>query len=215
MKRATLTTLACAALLGSALADVPTESDRNPYQGIMTRNAFDLKPIPIARPTPTNPPAPALDIFLTGISTLGGVKKVLLQVEDKSPGKKVEYLPPLVEKDVQGRIEIVSIQAELGEVVLRVDGQDKTLTFEKNAPKPGPATPPAPGPNPMMRPALPGPPLPPTATATAATAPAPSATRPGVVVGGGPAPAAEGGALPTPPSVVRSAVPYRGTPLVR
>lgn len=211
MKHGTMTVLASAALLSSAMAGVRTDLARNPYEGILTRNAFALKPIPTPANEPATPPAPTIEVFLTGISTLSGLKKVLLQVEDKSPGRRTEYLPPLVENDVQGRIEVVSINAEKGEVVLKIDGQEKTLSFEKNAPKPSMAAPPATGPTPQLRPALPFPSNP--ALAAAATSPRASIKPNAVVVGGGPNSA--GGSLPGTPSAVRSMPPVPTMPARR
>jgi hypothetical protein len=139
-------------VLGSSVLGVWAEVKENPYEEIVNRNAFALKPPPPPPGPGENAPPPSpVDILLTGISTLGGTKKVLLQVTDKAPGKqKTEFPPPLVEGDVQGRVEVVSIDADKGAVVLKIDGNEKTLTFEKDSPKPGGAVPAGTPPHPMM-----------------------------------------------------------------
>ena len=79
----------------------------NPYQVIVARNAFALKPpLPPTPPGPPEPPLSSIDVLLTGISTLGGGKKVLLQITDKSPSKggKPDFPPPLTEGEVLGRV---------------------------------------------------------------------------------------------------------------
>ncbi len=124
----------------------------NPYQAIVTRNAVALNPIPVVTNTGPAVPVSPVDVFITGITTLSGVKKVLLQVVDK--GKQPDYLPPLVEGDGQGRVEVVSIDPEKGAAVIKIDGNEKTLTLEKDAPKSVAAAGPAAGP---ARPMVPNP----------------------------------------------------------
>ena len=172
----------------------------NPYQDIVVRNAFALKPIPPPPPPGVNTPPPSpVDVVLTGISTLGGNKKVLLTITDKSPGKgKTDYPPPLVEGDVEGRVEVVSINPDTGKVVIKIDGEEKTLGFEKEAAKaagaaPGPSM--VPGANPAGTLPLPGM----TPPAAAATAASPGAY--GVMVGGGAASAPATAAPRTPVSL--------------
>ena len=187
-----------AALVTSAAAACGADSTPNPYAVIVTRNAFALNPVSFqAQPPP--PPPPGVELYLTGIITLGGAKKVLLLVEDKTPGKKPEYLSPLVEGDVQGRVEVVSIDADKGAVLVRIDGNEKTLTFEKDAPKPSGVAPAGPQPNPHVRPAMPGPP---SGSPPAALAAGPSSLsgNSGVVVGGWNAPGPAGSSPPVAPS---------------
>ena len=197
MKRRTLSGLLACAVLASSLVGALAEVKDNPYQVIVNRNAFALKPPPPPTPpTPAEPPPSPVEVFLTGISTLGGTKKVLLQITDKSPSKggKTEFPPPLVEGDVQGRIKVVSIDPEKGAVAIKSAGNEKTLTFEKDAPKSAAPAPPGapppggvhpPGAIPVPQPGIPSP------IGTAAVDPA---SRYGVAVGGAapsvPAPAA-------------------------
>ncbi len=198
MKGRTLVGLVVAALLATTAGALRAGLTQNPYAAILTRNAFGLKPPPLKTPEPPTPPAPGVDVFLTGISTVGGAEKVLLQVTDKTPGKKTEYLPPLVEKDVQGRIEVVSIDPDKGAVVIKIDGDEKTLTFEKDAPKSSAATAAVQPRNPYVRAAIPVPPPLPTALAGA---PSTVPSRLGVVVGGWNPPGQAASSLPsTPPA---------------
>jgi hypothetical protein len=135
MKERILTGLVSAVLLASAVEGLRAGLTQHPYAAIISRNAFGLEAV-TPPPPPPPPPAPMVDVFLTGISTVAGEKKVLLQLTDKTPGKKAEYLPPLRENEVQGRIEVVAIDADKGAVVVKIDGDKRTLTFEKDAPKP-------------------------------------------------------------------------------
>jgi hypothetical protein len=170
MKHRTLAGFLSVAVLGSAGSGVGAEANDNPYQDIVNRNAFALKPPPPPAPPGSDQPPPSpVEVLLTGISTLGGVKKVLLQIVDKTPGKQQQpkLPPPLVEGDVEGRVEVVSIDADKGAVTIKIDGNDKTLTFEKDAPKPSAAPVPTPG---LPRPALAGAPNP------AGTIPLPNVT---------------------------------------
>ncbi len=213
MEKRALAGLFSAALLASTVEGLQAGLTHNPYTAIVARNAFALRPVPVASPGPRTPPAPAVEVWLAGISTVGGAKKVLLQVADKTPGKKTEYLPPLVERDVQGRVEVVSIDADKGAVVIRVDGDERTLTFEKNAPKAVGATPP-------IRPALPnasvrtaGAVLLPSPNAMAAAQPMPSG-RLGVMVGGADNPSTAGLSMPVAPSPKWGGATNRAIPFV-
>jgi hypothetical protein len=177
----------------------------NPYQVIVARNAFGLRQAPPPEvPGLKQPPPASVDVVLTGISTLGGTKKVLIQITDKSPGMKPDLPPPLEEGEVRGRVEIVSIDPDKSEVMIKLDGQDKKLTFEKakSTASSGPSGAP---PNPFVNPAapIPGIPLP-----TPAGIPAPAAAggasvtaaaggRYGVVTGGGSAPSVPSPVTPT------------------
>jgi hypothetical protein len=158
----------------------------NPYQDIVVRNAFALKPIP---PPDLTPPAPTLapvDVMLTGLTDFGGSKKAFLQVVDKTAGKKPEF-PILEEGGAQGPVEVVSIDIPKGTVVVRINGSEKTLDINKDAPKTGApagaAPPPGVIPNPAgMHPAG-------TALVPPPTVPGAAATVPGrygpVMMGGG------------------------------
>jgi hypothetical protein len=200
-----------AAVLGSSGMGFCAEVKDNPYQDIVNRNAFALKPPPPPPPPGSEqPPASPVDVLLTGITTLGGVKKVLLQVVEKAPGKQGQpkLPPPLVEGDVEGRVEIVSIDADKGAVMIKIDGNEKTLTFEKDAPKSGGGAGPVPGQPHGGPPGMPNPagtiPLPNVTTAAGAAAAANAAGASsgfGVMVGGGASSVPAPGAVPGAASV--------------
>ena len=193
MKHGTAAILLALAALGSspgARAEskgLPVLGGQNQYEPIVTRNAFALNPIPVITNTGPVVPPSSVDVFITGITTLSGTKKVLLQVTEK--GKQPDYPPPLVEGDGQGRVEVVSIDPDKGAAVIKIDGNEKTLTLEKDSPKPGGAPAAAKGPPGAMAPNPAGTiPLPgvTTAGAAAAAAHAGAATgRMGVMMGGG------------------------------
>lgn len=198
MKSRTLAGLLSGAVLGGSAAGLRAEVKDNPYQVIVARNAFGLRqPPPPEVPGLKQPPPASINVLLTGISTLGGTKKVLIQITDKSPGMKPDLPPPLEEGEVRGRVEVVSINPDKSEVMIKLDGQDKKLTFEK-AKSTASAGPPGAPPNPFINPAAPIPlPMPagipvPTAAGGASVAPA-AGGRYGVVTGGGTAPS-----VPTP-----------------
>lgn len=219
MKRRTQAVLLSTLMLATSPSGLRAQVKDNPYQDIVTRNAFALKPLPPPVPAGENTPPPSpVDVLLTGISTLGGTKKVLLQITDKSPGKnKTEYPPPLVEGDIQGRVEVVSINSDEGKVVIKIDGNEKTLGFDKDAPKAGGAAPNPPAMIPGMMPGMPPPvnpagtvPLPGVTTAAGAAAAlnaagvaGPAGSRGNNVMVGGGAPSAQ----PTAPGYAAGAAP--------
>lgn len=181
--------LAGAAMMAAAGPGLSADAGNNPYAEIVTRNAFALKPPPPPQnPADNQPPPTMVDVYLTGISTLSGTKKVFLQIVDKGPGKKAEFPPPLTEGEGMGRVDVVSIDPKSGQVVVKVDGNERTLNIEKDVPKPAaaaaaPAGAPA---NPLVPGAkLPTAiPLPGVQTAAGAAAALQQASG-GVVVGGG------------------------------
>ena len=153
MKNETISCLCGLALVGAAhqaLAD----ARENPYQRIVEVNSFRLLPKPPPPPPPDlNPPAaPPATIMLTGITTLNGPAKVLLEITD-AVTKKVDRPPPLLVGEKQGTVEVVSIDPDKGTVTIRNAGSEMTLTFEKNGIKPTGA---APAPVPLFQPPMTG-----------------------------------------------------------
>lgn len=139
----------------------------NPYQIIIDRNPFGLKPIPppivnTASTEPTNAPPP-MEVKLTGIDTLLGYPRVLLQMQNTQT-KKLEFPPGLQVNERQGDIEILAIDVQNQTVRIRQGEAETTLDFEKNGVKPqtagatpGSPVPPPPG-SPMMPLGIPAPP---------------------------------------------------------
>ncbi len=138
MKRGTLTVLFGAIVVAGFSLGAFADVKENPYQVIIDRNPFNLRPIP---PPPTvvvvetnAPPLPPPEIKLTGISTLSGAPKVFLQVEDKQT-KKASFPPPLAVGDNHFEISIVSIDVENNTVRIRNGDAETTLDFDKNGVK--------------------------------------------------------------------------------
>ena len=111
------------------------ESRANPYQAIVERNPFGLKPPP-PPPDPT-PPAPAVPpgkVILTGISSIFGVR-ALLEITEQEPGKSTTTRKPILkEGERDGSVEVISVDVEKSVVKIRNAGQEATIAFE--APKP-------------------------------------------------------------------------------
>src|SRR5436190_7649458 len=124
----------------------------NPYQGIVDRNVFGLKP---ARSITENISPPVKDpppITLTGITTILKTKRALLNVQ--SPGKPIQSFI-LAEGQREGDIEVVEIDAKAGSIKVNYAGTTVPLNFEKNGPKliassPGTALPGAAGAAPVQ-----------------------------------------------------------------
>ena len=69
---------------GAIAADTP-DSSSNPYQGIVDRNVFALKPLPPPPEPPSDKP-PTPEFYLTGITTILGNKLALIRTTP-APGK--------------------------------------------------------------------------------------------------------------------------------
>jgi hypothetical protein len=152
---------------GTALAVEPSGS---PYQGIVDRNVFGLKPPP-PPPSPEDNKPPPRKITLQGITTLLGKKLVLMKVAvpPSKPGAKPEEVPlTLTVGQKQEDVEVMEIHEEEPKwVKVNNSGTVTDLNFKDNgvnlatlappAPMPGqPGVPPRPGmgvPPPGMPPA--------------------------------------------------------------
>jgi hypothetical protein len=205
MKRGTITGLLGGVIVAGFSLGAFAEVKDNPYQVIIDRNPFGLRPPPPPPSTepPPPPPVPALEIKLTGITTLLGPPRVFLEFTDPTT-KKTDRPPPLGEGDpYKDGISIVSIDAENGRVRIKNGDAESTLDFDKNGIKPGAVAAAAPVPHP----GLPGNPIPPVpGFPGAAPAGVPVATGParGAIVGGAtasvaPTPATGLGGLPPRP----------------
>ncbi len=189
-----------AALLGAALAvgwsfQSRAEVKENPYQIIIDRNPFGLRPIPPPPPPPdvTPPPPPPLGVNLTGITTLLGAPKVFLEFTDPQT-KKVERPPALLEGDSFKAITVVSIDSENNRVQIKNGDAESWLDFDKNGVKAAAGGAPAPVPHP----GFPG--ANPAAAAVPALGGVSGAARGGLVGGPSAAPA-----VPYNPGAVSSA----------
>jgi len=137
-------------LTGSyVLADVKL----NPYDPIVERNPFGLKPPPPpedpSSKIPPAPPAPPATVELTGITTILSSKKALLEIIP-GPGKPM-IRRIAVEGERFDSIEVVSIDVDKNEVVVKNGSVITNLTFRVAKSSPGPATLGNPGAVPLPR----------------------------------------------------------------
>ena len=130
--------LACCA---SATAVTPdsSETSGNPYQSIVDRNVFSLKPPPAPVDSAEANKTPVLKITLTGMTTILGNKRVLMKTAPP-PGKpgeppKTEQFYILTEGQREGDIEVLEINEKAGSVKVNNAGTPMTLTFEKDGAK--------------------------------------------------------------------------------
>jgi hypothetical protein len=163
MTRGQISLVCTLGILLSGMASASAANSANPYQSIVDRNVFALKP-------PPPPPDPALlnkpppgKITLTGITTILGNKRALLKVavpaKPPQPAKDDSYI--LAEGQRDGTVEILAIDEKAGSVKVNNAGDIVVLTFEKDGAKPNPAAhAPAPGviPPPPMAGSIPAPP---------------------------------------------------------
>jgi hypothetical protein len=154
--------LAAFALCAAANA-VTANSSGSPYQSVVERNVFGLKPPPPPPDPEANKPPPP-KMFLQGITTFGGIKRALLKTQmPAKPGEppKGEQSFVLAEGQRDGDIEVLEIDAKGGTVKVNDFGMIATLDFEHNGIKTVTAAPvagavphpaggfPAPGANPF------------------------------------------------------------------
>ena len=180
---------------------VLAEAKPNPYQTIIERNPFGLKPPPPPPdPTPPAPVTPPSKVLLTGFTSVSGPPRALLEITEQEPGKgATTHKPILREGERDGSVELISIDMEKGLVKIRNGGIESTVAFE--APKLTASATPPPGlggiPQPLTTP-LPNTYPPPNAANPAGSNPA----RPGVTI--------YGGGSPTTPNPSAGAVPPAG-----
>lgn len=140
--------------LGLCLCSTPYEASAltaNPYEAIVGRNVFGLKPPTITALPAVAPVAAAITIKLQGISTILDRKQVLLKVKTAArppePAKEQSYL--WSEGQGENEIEVLTIDAANGIVTIKSHGETlPPLTMKDDAEKPavgaalpGPAAP--------------------------------------------------------------------------
>src|SRR5262245_59358532 len=121
-------------VIGSTVNSL-SESGVNPYQAIVERNAFALKPLPPpqAETPPQAPPPPLAKVTLTGITSLFGPssKRALLEIVEQEPGKAVTSRKPILrEGERDGEIEVLSIDVEKNIVRIPNGTVDTNISFE-------------------------------------------------------------------------------------
>ena len=181
--RSVLKTAALIVLLsgaGKALA-IPLTELKDNYQPIIDRNPFGLKPPP---PPPTNNPTanvkekPKLEMFLTGITSVGFPripKQAYLMTKEQNKSTNFYALSEGIEKD---GIKILSIDDIGRKVRIHTDEGEMMISFQTH----GIAPPASPAPGKPGAPGLPG--------------------QPGQIVPGQPLPN-QPGAFPAPPGSVQ------------
>jgi hypothetical protein len=228
-------------VLSSAFVTALAVAKENPYQSIIDRNAFGLKPPP---PPPTNivQETPPLTVKLTGVTSLGGEPKAFFQMTEPGPGKQPKWPPAMTKGEKLDGVEVLEIDVDKGEVKIKNGTIETTLNFEKDgiksagaaAPVPPriagmppltlppvqPGAPGAPGVNPITRPMI-TPPAPNTPLASAPNVASPNRSvtvtggsgTPGVTVtGGAPNPGAVGSSLVTPAPATRAGIGLTNIP---
>jgi len=142
--------LCALALLGGTALAVPADSLKENYQPIIDRNPFGLKPPP---PPPTNNPAannepkPKVEIFLTGITSVGHPrvpKRAFFKTQQQAkPGAKNEPgFYELVEGNEKDGIKVIAIDEVEKKVKILMDNQETMLSFQTHG-VPAPSAPPA------------------------------------------------------------------------
>jgi hypothetical protein len=135
--------------LVSLVASVATlaaagESTTNPYQTIVERNLFGLKPSPPPQAAEPDHPAPP-KITLTGITTILGDKEVLMKV--LMPGKPGESPKEqsfiLAEGQQEGDLRVLTVNEKTGDVTINDFGTVVTLNLGKDGAKLSDDRPPA------------------------------------------------------------------------
>ena len=159
----TAVTLGATILLAGTCASLWADAKVNPYEPIAERNPFGLKPPP-PPPNPEDnapkpPPAVLATVELTGITSILGPPRALLEIVP-GPGKPM-IKPVLSEGERVESIEVVSINILKNEVTIKNGNTITNLTFKVASKSGGPATtpPPQPGGLPGMvpKPAVPVP----------------------------------------------------------
>jgi hypothetical protein len=140
LREKTLLCAAAALALCTAASALTSDSSANPYQGIVERNVFGLKPPPPPPdPEANKPPPPKLT--LTGIlsgSVFGG-KRALMKAPPSAgkPGEQAKgeqsYILAVGQRD--GDVEVLDIDDKAGSVRVNNAGITVVLTFEKDGQK--------------------------------------------------------------------------------
>jgi hypothetical protein len=134
-------------VMAAGTPELFAEVTGHPYQGIVDRNVFNLKPPP--RPEDSlPPPEPPPKITLTGFTTILGDKRVLFKVlvpaKPPQPQKEESYI--LTEGQRDGDIEVLEIEEKDGVAKFNNHGTIQTLDLANNGAKPSGAPPPGTGP---------------------------------------------------------------------
>jgi len=115
----------CAAT-GWSLVALSATKDAS-FELIPERNVFKLQPL-LAPVHPVPPPLPKLmpNVVVTGITDVGGRRRVLVEISD--PGRPT-IRPVLSEGEQAGLVEVLHIDVRRGLVDVRIHGEQSRLTL--------------------------------------------------------------------------------------
>jgi hypothetical protein len=151
--------VAVVAAMPALAVNIEENPSKTPYQGIVDRNVFGLRPPPPPPDPEANKPPPP-KITLTGITTILGNARALMKTPPPPAGKgseapKGDQYYTLSVGERQGDIEVLEIDTTGGSVKVNNAGTVVTLTFDKDGAKggggggvpapPGAVPPPMPG----------------------------------------------------------------------
>jgi len=141
--------VAASLVLGTSARAVSADAQDNPYQGIVERNVFALKPAPDPSTlSPAEPEPPK--IIPQGIMSVFGRQQVLFKtlMPGSKPGAPPQETPLVLSVGQrEGEIEVLAIDESTGTITFRNHGKEQSLNLEKDGPKAptGPAPAPFPG----------------------------------------------------------------------
>lgn len=123
--------LGCAGWLGPVRATA-AEAPANPYESIMERNIFGLKPPPTLEIAPTNPPPP--QVKLLGVARVFGRKKALMKIAEGSRPVDMNKDPTVVLEEGQGEKGVELLEIDEANATVKVDnhGTVAVVPFDKD-----------------------------------------------------------------------------------
>jgi len=135
---------AMAVTCGSVVSSLWADARPNPYSSIADRNPFGIKPPP--PPPVVTPPevvAPQAKVVLTGVTSMFGPPRALLEITESEPGKgPVVSKRILREGDRDGSIEVLAIDVGNTSVRIRNGTVETNIVFAEAKTGPtGPGTP--------------------------------------------------------------------------
>src|SRR5436190_23052227 len=107
---------------GSAVPSLWADARANPYSSIVDRNPFGIKPPPVllADTPPPAPVVPLAKVVLTGVTSMLGPPRALLEITESEPGKTpVVNKRILKEGERDGSVEVLSIDVINNKVRIR------------------------------------------------------------------------------------------------
>jgi hypothetical protein len=123
-----------ATLMSSALQAVPATQLKENYQSIIERNPFGLKPPapPATNVTQNAKEKPKLEVFLTGITSVGYPrlpKQAYFYTRESGKKELITYYT-LTEGTSKDGIEVLNIDPEKRKVRIKMDNSETLLSFE-------------------------------------------------------------------------------------